>query len=249
MHTTTFARASLSGEHPKRRSLEAEIMDWADDVTYSVHDTEDFYRAGMIPLDRILSDAPRERDRFFGWACRAGILRSGTKTVGTTGWATRVLDNMRELPGAEGLLRPYDASRDQCGQLKAFLSFLIGRYLGSRSNESVFSLEPTSPKSVLRVQESIQCEVQLLKGLMRCYVFDSPALLTQQYGHRRLITELFEILASTPDLVPDRYRAGETAEQARCASDFIASLTEQQALMLHKRVLGLEGGSVLDVNF
>src|SRR5262249_30395534 len=38
-------------------------MDWADDITYSVHDTEDFYRAGLIPLDRLASN-PKERDRF-----------------------------------------------------------------------------------------------------------------------------------------------------------------------------------------
>ena len=38
-------------------------MDWADDISYSVHDTEDFYRAGLIPLDR-LALIPQERDRF-----------------------------------------------------------------------------------------------------------------------------------------------------------------------------------------
>jgi hypothetical protein len=56
-----FAR----GLHPEdsRPSIEAQIMDWADDITYSIHDTEDFYRAGLIPL-HLLRASPTEQDRF-----------------------------------------------------------------------------------------------------------------------------------------------------------------------------------------
>lgn len=44
---------------PEGKTLEAEIMDYADDVTYAIHDVADFYKGSLIPLGLLLSEAQR----------------------------------------------------------------------------------------------------------------------------------------------------------------------------------------------
>ena len=246
-----FAREGTDGD---RRSLEACIMDHADDVTYSVHDVEDFYRAGVVPLDQLLQ--PTEaRNEFLGGKAVTDLLRKHkVERVAVE----RFLDGFG--PHCPSLRLPYRQALAQVRELDYFVSFLISRFLlvdriPAMKAEPI-RIDPTSPGDVLVVPEEVQLEIGLLKAMMEHYVFHSPRLLASQRGQRRIVRELFEELVDDEahgarDLLPPYFRArfegidagSEHDSEARLAADVIASLSEAEAIRLHASLRGVPAGA------
>lgn len=97
------------------RCFEAELMEWADDVTFAVHDTDDFFRAGLVPLDRLAEPSGEESKRFLERLAAAKAAepkafpdRTPEELVEA---AARVIGGFSRTRGA---LQPYDCqpSRD-----------------------------------------------------------------------------------------------------------------------------------------
>jgi len=104
-----WVRREWPEELADKRSLEAEIMDWADDVTYAVHDVDDFYRAGLIPLDRLRSDR-EELQRFQAYMGAKDRLSEEVVTA-----AERLYEDKLGL----GIADPYEGRLDQRAGLRA----------------------------------------------------------------------------------------------------------------------------------
>jgi dGTPase len=259
-----FARA-LSSPGDERQSAEAAIMDWADDVSYSVHDVDDFYRAGLIPLDRLLADTD-ERTAFIKFAFETWKEEGETtlKTF-TQKAASNFFDQLSFYAGEGGkndLQIPFSGIRGQRQRLSALSGLLIKRYVvGPVPEIPALTLSNTSQKTFVQINPQLRAEVNLLKLLMRYYVFQNPALVAQQIGHRRVVRELFEVLfeaakegSKRGGLIPAPYsdtlkeiNGSAELERARLVADLIASMTEQQALTLDLRILGHVPGSVRDL--
>ena len=222
-------------------------MDWADDIAYAVHDLEDFYRAGLVPLDRLLTD-DAERQRFID----AAFERWDTPPC------TR--DDIEAFFHTLPRLTPYDGSAEVRGLLRELTSKLVGKYI--RSATLVDNSD--SNESHLHIPREEDAEVKVLKELTLQYVILNRSLLTQQHGQRRIIKTLYEIYREAtraakkyellPPYIADRVRhlddtdeENDEIERIRLAADAVCSLTDQEAIQTYKRLTGIQPGSVLDI--
>jgi dGTPase len=232
-----------------RRTVEAEIMDWADDVTYAVHDMEDFHKIGLVPLDRLASD-DSERRRFLDSFRDADGALSGK--FADEGHTEDDLETAAAFLFSELLagLRPYDGTRSARATLRAAASFLIGRYVAALTVRP----RPAKGESVVRLEHSAKAEVAVLKELAWFYIINRPSLATVQYGQERVIAELhriYEEAAKDPKLHKLFPRAqqevlAEASHDMRCVTDLVSSLTEDMAFELYSRLTGVKKGSILD---
>ncbi|MCH7697690.1 MAG: dNTP triphosphohydrolase [Chloroflexi bacterium] len=253
-----FAWARELGPASEVKSVEAELMDWADDIAYSVHDMEDFYRAGLIPLERLTEDGEAQaflKEVFERWAQEGDPVSNEVQKE-----LERTFDGLREFITAL-VVEPYEGTSSQRWALRSLTATLIARYVGAIGlAEPAADAEPR-----VEIHERAQAEVRMLKQLTWHYVIHNPALAAQQHGKRKVIRDLFEIFDSaaqkaTPQeiaIFPIRHRESlqkvkaESAEPeqdcARIAADLIADMTERQALDMHQRLTGNFLGSVMDV--
>jgi dGTPase len=245
-----YARTQLSVSG-STRSVEAEIMDWADDIAYSVFDVDDFYRAGLIPLDRIFSDKA-ERERFLeGALFRLRRLKKPDPDSIVAAFEA-LIENMppRTLRGS------FEGTNDQRAFLRQWTSFLVARYVGAIQLRVPTAADPRT----VTITAGYKHEVEILKQLCWHYVIENPRLLTQQAGERRVIRSLFELFLDRAekrdfDIFPHPFRGilndlksrdATRPELVRPVIDMISSMTENQAIRLYQRLYGFNLGSIYD---
>jgi dGTPase len=265
----------LHSEGDDRKSPEAKIMDWADDIAYSVHDVEDFYRAGLIPLERL--SAPQaiqeaiqaeESDTSSGDSSNeARVFLSalyGSERIARLTPApsrTRINTAFTDVMGYTSA-SPYDGTHLQRGILSRWKSELIGKYV-----DALTLAEPNDRGSYVDIDPDRELEVNVLKELTWHYVINNPSTATQRHGQRKAIQELFEIFAEAAKwtsreaqlIFPVSYQdafeqlppvvQGGLGARIRLVSDLIASMSEHQALAMYQRLTGTSLGSVLSLDW
>jgi dGTPase len=189
--------------HDLMKGAEAEIMDWADDVTYAVHDVADFYCAGIMPLDRLASSGDEsERKRFFD-----EVFVRLADDLPFRRWELE--QAFTSLVTWMPIDQTYLGTREHRASMRYTTANLIHRYIDA------VALQVPSAAGVPRIQidPEKQKEVFMLKQLTWHYVILNPSLGAQQYGQKRLIRELFHMFQSWFGRIRGHARLGRIARQ------------------------------------
>ncbi|WP_370947945.1 deoxyguanosinetriphosphate triphosphohydrolase [Amycolatopsis sp. cg5] len=217
------------GAPDRARSLEAQIMDWSDDVAYSVHDVEDGVLAGRISL-RVLAD--KEERSAIAEAAAKHFSKQSVSTLESA--AHELLD----LPVVAAFASERHGSLAGQLALKRLTSELVGRFAaaavtGTRAKHGDGPL--TRYAADLAVPEQVAAEVALLKALALRYVMSDKRRLAMQDGQRQMVIELVTLLTSRapealdPIFVPAWEAAPDDDARLRVVVDQVASLTDAQA--------------------
>ncbi len=223
------------GHGDRTPSMEAQAMDWSDDIAYSVHDVEDGIVSGRVTLD-VLWDLVE----------LAALAEKGARAFGGTpeelidaAAGLRHLDVVSQAADFDATLRGHAA-------LKRMTSELVGRYVGVTVGATLESVDGDRgalgrTRGRLVIPAQAQAEVTLLKTIAVLYVMDDPGHKARQDRQRDRIFRVFEYLAAgAPGTLDPMYRqwwdeAEDDAARQRVVVDQIASMTESRLERLAKR--------------
>jgi dGTPase len=225
-----------AGAEPGRRCLEAQVMDWADDVAYSVHDVEDGVHAGLIKLAGV-DDTEREQ------LCRIAAEQYSDRSPGEL---APVLDELLAMPTLRDLAT-YDGTAAAQVAAKRATSELVGRLSVAAINatRADYGSDPLARYDAsLVVPADARAECALLKALAAHYVMARPGAAQRQVWQRSVLTELVEALIDAAPGALDRaliaawHAAGDDAARLRVVIDQVAQLTDSSAVAWHARLVG-----------
>jgi len=216
------------------KCFEAQIMDFSDDVAYSVHDFEDAVVEGFLKLgelDSKESEIVSEIERWNGHRIpRAELDKAMNRLQENRYWLTR-----------------WDGTPSQAGQLKNLTSSVIGSFV-SRTTDATFQANVDSTfgrySADIVVPVEVSAEIAIFKGLVSYFLMSTERRRPFYEWQRALLSELADVLIAANGEYLDQYsqlqwsKAKTEEEKHRVIVDQIAVFTDAAALKMHDALIG-----------
>ncbi|MFM8897466.1 MAG: deoxyguanosinetriphosphate triphosphohydrolase [Actinomycetota bacterium] len=214
-----------------KTSMEAQIMDWSDDVAYSVHDLEDALVTGQIDIAALRDDLSH-----LYLVATQDYLPDMTEEEAET--SLDALMNLSCWP------KEFDRSHRHLARLKDLTSQLVGRFAlaaESETREHFGDGDLVRYSANLLVPRAQRAEVALLKSMAGHYIIRAEKSQERYATQQQVIVDLVEaVREQAPSSLESFFlqewnRATTEREKMRVVIDQIASLTDVGAYALHEQ--------------
>lgn len=227
------------GAPQSRKCFEAQIMDFSDDVAYSVHDFEDAIFEGSVKLEQLGTGESALVDEIERW--------SGSRIP-----RERLAEAFNRLQENTYWLIEWAGTPRQSAQLKNLTSSVIGSFV-SRTTEATFEANPA--KNFARyaadiiVPDEVVAEIAIFKGIVSYFLMSAGTKQGFYENQRLILTELADALLASNGRELDPFsklqweNAKGEVEKHRVIVDQIATLTDASAISMHEKLIGSKRGA------
>ena len=248
------ALSSIVGVPSDSKSFECQIMDWADEVAYAVHDFEDSIHAGYInsntlfkPDTRVQQAIDETKEKFIDENVNAGHTYEGLHNL--------IVNNYPDFRSLQdsGTIQQRKASRKQ------LTSLLINRYVqsSSRIQRGEKNSTPISERYyyAMDIPQEFIVEVKLINSIIMKLVIKSPQVYTLEEKGKHIIQNLFSKFMekdNAQNLLPDDWKEQLQdveceGNKARVVCDYISGMTDDFAQRLYSRLFLPRQGSIFEM--
>lgn len=223
------------GAPGERTCIEEQVMNWADDVAYSVHDFEDAVHSGIASLAAFESSAERR-----------ALVETAHRRFPGEGEPAELEAALDRLVALDYWPRSFDGTMGDLVGLKHFTSWLIARFSNAAQVATQVAYGPgplTRYDADLVIPDEVRAEVSVMKAVAVQYVMNRPGADEEYARQREVIAELVSALvldggqALEPWLRPTYIAARDDAERLRVVVDQVASLTDVSIVDWHRRLV------------
>ncbi len=197
----------------RQPSLEAQLANLADEIAYNNHDIDDGLRSGLLTVEQLQE---------------------------VTLYARHAAEVQRQFSGIAGRRAINETVRRMINALVVDLIATSRERIAKAGVQSIDDVRQAPP--LIAFSDAMRAEAQELKRFLRKNLYQHYQVNRMTSKARRIVTDLFGIFLSSPQLLPPDYQSatGEVLEQARKVADYIAGMTDRYAMREYRRLFAVD---------
>jgi dGTPase len=186
-------------------SLEAQLVNYADEIAYNNHDIDDGYRSGVIKFESLMD---------------VSLFKECAELV------------KKDYPDIDDVRKMHETIRRIMYKLISDICKTSSKNIAKFKPETIDEIR-TLPKLINLSKNMNQCQIEL-KQFLRSSLYEHERVVEMTDNAKVIIKDLFQHYINDPSLMPASYQNKLTENLPRTVADYLAGMTDRYAIKIHK---------------